>query len=101
MTNQMDVSDRMQTIVLGLRGLLPLLQLAAYTTDAMRVLARLEAHASGDPGFDNMVRAACADWRNPGAIHDPSDSLTELLFRLSSDVQGLIKLMETSQIPLV
>lgn len=54
------------------------LQLAAYAIDAMRVLQRLDRHADAYPAFHQAIRQACADWRNPGAFHDPADLVTDV-----------------------
>lgn len=70
------------------------MRLAVYATDALRVLTRLEAHAARFPDFDTQLRRACPDWRNPGAIDDPLDALTDVMFRLSSDLRCLIGSME-------
>ena len=77
-----------------LRNALPLLQLAAYASEAMRVLAKVEGHARQTPDFERLMRFICHDWHNPGAVHDPSDLIADVLARLAADLQILVKRME-------
>ena len=73
-----------------LRTALATLRLAAYATDAMRVLDVLQQHADLSAPFDRTIASACRDWRNPGAVHPPADLLTEVLARIAEDVQDVV-----------
>ncbi|MFT3857678.1 MAG: hypothetical protein QM742_09335 [Aquabacterium sp.] len=88
------LTEQMNSLASGLRAELHLLRLTAYATDAMRVMNRLEVHANLDPDFDQQIRRACPDWRNPGATQDPSDLVTEVLAHLSSGLQRLTQDLE-------
>lgn len=86
----------LETHVNDLHRMLGTLRLAAYAADAMRVLMRLEVHAAYHPEFEHVMRSACPDWHNPGALHDPADIVTEVLANLASDMQNLTQVMETA-----
>jgi hypothetical protein len=58
---------------------LAILKLAAYATDAMRVLWVLERHADMSPPLDATLKAICPDWKNPGAIEHPADLIVVAL----------------------
>lgn len=79
-----------------LHRMLGSLRLAAYATDAMRVLMRLEIHAARHPELESLMRHACSDWHNPGALYDPADAVTDVLAYLSSDMQKLTHTMEAA-----
>ena len=66
----------------------------AYASDAMRVLAKVEDHARQTPDFERLMRFICHDWRNPGAMHDPSDLITDVLATLAANLQMLVRQME-------
>ena len=85
----------LESYVNDLHRMLGSLRLAAYATDAMRVFMRLEMHSTHHPELENLIRHACPDWRNPGALYDPADAVTDVLAHLSSDMQKLIQTMES------
>ncbi len=64
------------------------LRLAAYATDAMRVLRQFEQQANMSVAFDEALKSSCCDWRNPGSIDDPADvialALTQVALSLRS-----------------
>lgn len=66
---------------------LAILELAAYTTDAMRVLMVLERHADTSTALDDMLKTICPDWRNPGATNDPADLLFVVLSQVVRALQ--------------
>ncbi|MFT3857386.1 MAG: hypothetical protein QM742_07790 [Aquabacterium sp.] len=55
------------------------LKLVAYAADAMRVLMVLERHADMSDNFDDLLRAVCPDWRNPGSTDQPANLIAEVL----------------------
>lgn len=83
--------------VSDLYRVLTTLRLAAYAADAMRVLMRLEVHATHHPEVEHVVLSACPDWHNPGALHGPGDIVCEVLAHLASDMQRLTRSVEAAQ----
>lgn len=73
------------------QSLLTTLKLAAYATDAMRVLRTLEQHAEMSPSLDQAIKSACPDWRNPGSMHDPADLIATGLTHVVDATQSLFK----------
>ena len=73
------------------RASLASLQLAVYAMDAMRVLHRFEQQASASPAFAEALHHACPDWRNPGCLQDPADSLISTLTYAAQSLEGLFK----------
>lgn len=65
------------------------LTLAAYATDAMRVLRQFEQQANMSESFDDMLKASCCDWRNPGSIDDPADVIAMALTHVSIALRNL------------
>lgn len=61
---------------------LVVLKLTAYAADAMRVLNVLQQHADRCQNFDQTIKSACSDWRNPGSLDDPADLITEALVQV-------------------
>jgi len=70
----------MERLVLLQQESLAALKLAAYAVDAMRVLGTFDRHADMSKAFDDMLKAICSDWRNPGSINPPADLLVDVLF---------------------
>lgn len=70
------------------------LKLAAYATDAMRVLRVLEQHADMSAAFDQTLRSACHDWRNPGSTNDPADLIAVALLHALDALQHVFKDVE-------
>lgn len=71
------------------QGLLVALKLAAYATDAMRVLRALETNAEISPSLEQAIRSACPDWRNPGSIYDPAELISTGLMHVVEATQSL------------
>lgn len=67
------------------------LKLATYAIDAMRVLHRIEQHASMSPDFKEAIRAACPDWRNPGWCEDPVDLLLSVMTHTTDAMDSLMR----------
>lgn len=67
------------------------LKLAVYAIDAMRVLHRIELHASMSADFNQAIRAACPDWRNPGWCEDPADLLVSVMTHATDTMDGLMR----------
>lgn len=67
------------------------LKLAAYAMDALRVLSSFQRHADASPAFDQALKRACRDWRNPGSLNDPMDLIAETLAALDA---GLSRAMD-------
>lgn len=70
------------------------LRLAAYATDAMRVLRQFEQQASMSKSFDDMLKSSCSDWRNPGSIDDPADLIAMALTHVSMALRNLYAELE-------
>jgi hypothetical protein len=58
---------------------LAIMKLAAYATDAMRVLWVFERHTDMSPTLEATLNAICPDWKNPGAIEHPADLIVVAL----------------------
>lgn len=82
-------SQRREDIHSRYQDLLLTLKLAAYATDAMRVLRTLEANAERHPPLEQAIRLACPDWRNPGSIHDPAELISTGLMQVVDATQSL------------
>lgn len=65
------------------------LKLAAYATDAMRVLHVLQRHADMSKAIDDSIRTVCPDWRNPGCIDDPADLIAVALVHVVTGLRDL------------
>jgi hypothetical protein len=96
-----DAADRLGVLLIKLAPILdqhrvPLatLRLAAYTTDAMRVLRQFEQQANLSQAFDDMLKSACCDWRNPGSIDDPADLIAVALMHVSMTLRSLFADLE-------
>lgn len=74
-------------------NLLLTLKLAAYATDAMRVLRTLETNAEISPSLEQAIRSACPDWRNPGSIYDPAELISTGLMHVVEATQSLFNEM--------
>lgn len=72
------------------RSVLVVLKLTAYATDAMRVLNALQQEADRCQSFDQAIKSACVDWRNPGSLDDPADLITEALVQVSSTMAQIL-----------
>jgi len=77
-----DIHNRYQDLLLTLK-------LAAYATDAMRVLRTLETNAEISPSLEQAIRSACPDWRNPGSIYDPAELISTGLMHVVETTQSL------------
>ena len=93
--------QQMEQILLQHHAPMATLKLTAFATDAMRVLRLLEQHANMSKSFDQAVRAACADWRNPFGTNDPADLIAvalghaiAALQRLFDDIDCLLEAMQ-------
>lgn len=72
------------------------LRLAAYATDAMRVLRQFEQQANMSKAFDDMLKSGCCDWRNPGSIDDPADVISMALTHVSMALRNLYAELEAT-----
>jgi hypothetical protein len=54
MNKEVEMAGGMNGIAPGLRGM-PMLELALYATDALRVLSRFERHANLSQDFDTQL----------------------------------------------
>lgn len=70
---------------------LAILKLAAYASDAMRVLSALEQQADVSASFDETLRAHCPTWRNPGAASSGPEVIAEAIWYAAQDVQALFE----------
>lgn len=86
--------QQMEQILLQHHAPMATLKLAAFATDAMHVLRLLEQHANMSKSFDQAVRAACADWRNPFSINDPADLISVALGHAIATLQGIFNEMD-------
>lgn len=84
----------MERLVLLQRKPLAVLKLAAYAVDAMRVLETFDRSADMSEAFDDMLKAACRDWRNPGSINQPADLIADVLFHAVAALQSTHQEME-------
>jgi hypothetical protein len=71
-----------------------MLKLAAYASDAMRVLLILERHADMSKALDETLKSVCQDWRNPGAIEQPADLIATALTYAIAALQKALHRME-------
>lgn len=87
-TDQMPLNSNCdcEQLRLALQEPLVVLRLAAYAMDAMRVLDRLQWHADRSGAFDQSIRAACPDWRNPGCMDDPAELITLVLAQATESI---------------
>lgn len=65
-------------------------KLAAYAADAMHVLGTLGRHADMSKGFDDMLKAICPDWRNPGSLDDPASLIAVVLLHGGGHLQAIL-----------
>lgn len=65
-------------------------KLAAYAADAMHVLGSLGRHADISRGFDDMLKAICPDWRNPGCLDDPASLIALALLHGGANLQATL-----------
>lgn len=98
---QADAADPLGALLIKLVPILdqhrvPLatLRLAAYATDAMRVLRQFEQQANLSQAVDDMLKSACCDWRNPGSIDDPADLIAVALMHVSMTLRSLFADLE-------
>ena len=79
---------------------LAILKLAAYATDAMRVLWVLERHTDMSLTLDATLKAICPDWKNPGAIEHPADlivvALNGAIYAMQRHLNETDKLIEVA-----
>ena len=66
------------------------LKLALLATNAVRVLRVLAQHADVSKNFDDVLKSACPDWRNPGATDDPLDLIATALFHALAAMQQVM-----------
>ena len=74
----------------ALRKALVVLKLTAYAADAMRVFNVLQLEADRCQSFDQAIKSACVDWRNPGSLDDPADLIAEALVQVSSTMAQIL-----------
>ena len=74
----------------ALRKALVVLKLTAYAADAMRVLSVLQQEADRCQSFDQAIKSACVDWRNPGSLDDPADLISEALVQVSFEMAATL-----------
>ena len=66
------------------------LKLALLAMDAVRVLRVLAQQADISKDFDDALKSACPDWRNPGATDDPLDLIATALFHALAAMQQVM-----------
>ena len=79
----------MENHLLSHQEAIELVTLAAYAVAAMRVLMMFEQQANVSADFDNLLRAACPDWRNPGSIDHPADLIAVGLVQAMLSLQKI------------
>lgn len=83
----------------ALHQVLVLIKLTSYAIDAMRVLNVLQRHADQCGSFDQKIKSICADWRNPGALDDPADLITEALVQASTTMFQILNRIRPDPMP--
>lgn len=82
--------DRLTRLLVMQQEAIDVVKLAAYAADAMRVLGVLGRHADISKGFDNVVKAICPDWRNPGSLDEPADLIVVALLHGVGHLQATL-----------
>jgi hypothetical protein len=85
---------KMEQVLLRQQEPIVILKLAAYAADALRVLLLFERHADMSQAFDDTLKSACPDWRNPGAVVQPVDLIAMALVHAIATLKKGIHSME-------
>lgn len=81
----------MEQVLLRCQTPMATLKLAAYAADAMRVQRVLGQHADMSKSFDQTLKSACPDWRNPGSTSDPADLISVALAHAATALQEVLR----------